>query len=178
MTDYLLKGGWHLSLDPDHPTETVIGRADGRFFKVRFNTTGHGQPVLDEVCNDEGVAGFVIPVVRKVGGKWQVAVSNNFRPANDYSESLIEGSRKSVSNDDPNISTDGFTIKWLSGFKYSNSARITGKLKFGIVDLSDTNTPLPKGAGWMDVGDFFTTSTDALTMAALGQFMTEILRLI
>lgn len=175
-----LKGGWQICLNTESPSESlVLGRADGRFFKVTFNTTRYGQPLLQEAVDADGVAGYVVPIVKQIDGAWYVVVTYNERPANDYQEKLLEGARRSVSNDTPFISTDGEAVQLLPGYIYSNSARIAGKLKAGVVDVTDeADFVLPEGSEFLSFAEFFEVSTDALTKAVLGQFMVCVLKLI
>lgn len=175
-----LKGGWQICLNTQSPSESlVLGRADGRFFKVTFNTTRYGQPLLQEAVDADGVAGYVVPIVKQINGVWNVVVTYNERPANDYQEKLLEGARRSVSNDTPFISTDGEAVQLLPGYIYSNSARIAGKLKVGVVDVTaQADFVLPEGAEYLSFAEFFEVSTDALTKAVLGQFMVCVLKLV
>lgn len=172
-----LKGGWQVELDQDDPCESlVVGRADGRFFRVVFSSQLYGQPVLEEVTDADGWAGLVIPIVKRIDRVWNVVVTDNSRPANDYEEDLVEGARTSASNDDPFLTSDGESIEMLAGFVYSNSARINGKVRMGVCDVTDNDEyELPDEARFMPFKQFFDESTDSMTKAALGHFMVSVL---
>lgn len=172
-----LKGGWHVELDPDCPCESLrVCRGDGRFFRVVFSSELYGQPVIEETLDDDGLAGYVIPIVKNIDGQWHVAVTDNDRPANFYEEPLVEGARTSASNDSPFLTTDGLEIEQLPGHLFANSARIAGKIRTGIVDVTDSEKfELQEDARFISFGEFFDQSTDSLTKACLGHFMVKVL---
>jgi len=180
-----LDRNWNLHIDSANPSGLEIRRVDGKFFKVVFNTTKYGLPLIVEASVPDGCAGQVIPLVRRkkqkvvAGGRRrplslfdaEVAVTSNERPANNYAEPLIEASRKSATNDNPYLSTDGHTVILL-GRNYCNSARIAGQLQFGIVDVTDVaEYVLPANAQWLSFADFSVKSTDAMTKAALFDYL-------
>lgn len=172
-----LKGGWEVRMDSKDPAGSlVVGREDNRFFSVVFNTEKYGQPLIEEAVDAEGWAGYVIPIVSKIDGAWNLVVTYNDRPANNYESKLLEGARRSVSNDAPFLTTEGEKARELPGFVYANSARIAGKIRVGVLDVTgDQSFELPQGAEFMPFTQFFDQSTDALTKAVLGQFMVSIL---
>lgn len=172
-----LKGGWDVRMHPDDPSNSFkLGRADGKFFRVVFNCTKYGQPLIEEVLDQKGYAGYVVPIVKLIDGVWNVVVSYNERPANDYAEKLLEGARRSASNDAPFIAAEGEKMEPLPGFLYTNSARIAGKVKVGVLNVSDVvDFQLPSNAEFMPFKEFFDKSSDALTKAALGHFMVSVL---
>lgn len=175
-----LKGGWEVRIDPQNPAGSfVLGREDGRFFSVVFNTELYGQPLIEEVLDEDGWAGYVIPIVCKIDGVWNLVVTYNSRPANNYQEKLLEGARCSSSNDAPFITTEGETAQALPGYLYANSARIAGKIRVGVLDVSDQDGfELPADAQFMPFTQFFDQSTDTLTKATLGHFMVKNLGLL
>ncbi len=169
-----LKGGWHLEVDQANPAETVtICRKDGKFFKVRFNPKKYGQPVIEEGTDADGFAGTVFPIVKCIGGVWHVLAIASERPANDYEGKLLEGARSSVSNDKPNLTASGHEFQYLPGFGYSNSARISGKIRKAVVDVTDLEFTPPAGAEFITFSKFFAESTDMMTQAVIGQFLVQ-----
>jgi hypothetical protein len=158
---------WRLSVDPESPTSMEIAREDGRFYRIVFDTQRYGLPILVEAVGADGIAGRVIPIVRKSeDGEWQVAVSFNERPANNYTQPLMEGSRASASNTDPLLSSHGHPIRQF-GNNFSNSARIQGTILFGVVDATDLDFELPASGQWVTFRDFSKQSTDCMVKACL-----------
>ena len=175
-----LKGGWQVEIDKDDPCGSfILARADRRFFRVVFNGKKYGQPVLEESVDARGFAGFVIAIVKFVDDVWHVVVTENERPANDYEKPLVEGARRSISNTSPFLTAEGEDVVTFPGFVYTNSARIAGKVKMGVVDVSDEKDfQLPDGARLMPIRRFFDQSTDSMTKACLGHFMVSYLKLL
>lgn len=167
-----LQGGWRLCVDQSDPAKSVsLGREDGKFFTVRFSTLKYGQPVVDETIGADGYAGVVFPIVKCIDGKWHVLAVKNERPANDYAEPLLEGARSSVSNENPHLTATKHAFEFLPGYGYSNSARIKGKIRKAIVDVTEGDFEIPKGAEFVSFRQFFDQSSDFMTQAVLGQFL-------
>ena len=174
-----LNRDWRLDIDPENPAASFrVYRPDGKFFTVRFNTAKWGQPVLEEVRGQDDFGGKVIPVVADRGdGQWSVVVTRVHRPADNYTDLQIESARQSASNADPYLSVAGLPIRYFEQVGYANSARMSDRLRLGVVDVTSLEFTLPQGAEWISFKDFFVQSTDMMTKAVLGQFMVEVLQL-
>jgi hypothetical protein len=165
-----LNKDWRIEFDPDDPATTFALCRTG-FFSVRFNPSKWGQPVLYEVADEmTGFAGSVIPIIKKEEGVWYVLATRNDRPANDYVEKLLEGARTSVSNQDPFLTSAGLPITYFEGHTYSNSARISGKIRTGIAEATGRDFAPPLGAEWI-TWEQMAQTTDMMTKAVLFQFM-------
>jgi hypothetical protein len=83
---------------------------------------------------------------------------------------LLEGARTSVSNQDPFLTSAGLPITYFEGHTYSNSARISGKIRTGVAEASGLDFALPPGAEWI-TWEQMAQTTDMMTKAVLFQFM-------
>ena len=169
MALFAFDSQWHVREDG------TIGRLDNRFFTVEFlinKQQGFGQPGIVEHTDANGIAGRVIPIIKKLDDEWHVLCSRNLRFANDYLEPLLEGARSSISNTNPYLSSGDLPVVYLEGEGFSNSARINGRLLLGVVDVTDVaDYEAPKGSEWLTFTDFAEQSTDMMTQAVLFRFL-------
>ncbi len=148
-------------------------RADGRFFSVEFDDSlGYIQPVVRENCDAEGICGSVLPLVRLADNEWEVAVCEVKRVGANGCEMLLEAARNSVDN----AKLVHYPVTEL-GIGRSNSARIIGTIRCGVVDVTETGRTdylLPPNGQWMTFAQFARESSDMMAQAALFRFLCKI----
>ncbi len=160
---------WRVRLVDAQPR---IERGDGKFFAVEINSDlGFSQPIIRENVDASGFCGTVVPIVREFDGTWKVAVVSNKRIGAHGTEMLIEASRRSIDNASPSLTSGQYRVQELGGPGRSNSARIIGKIRCGVVDVSDVAFELPANASWMTFADFAAQSSDMMAQAVLFRFL-------
>ncbi len=161
--------GWIVDFDESDPAGVVIA---SKFFRVIVDRSGpYAQALIVEAKDDEGIAGRVVPIVRKVSDQsgisaWEVLVTTSKRPGDGWSEAgVVEASRWSSANANPALPNQQAVV-WADGIKLCNSARIRGDLRFGVADVTDVEFDVPAGATWISMLEF-SKLTDAMGQAAL-----------
>lgn len=159
--------GWGVHYDAADPAAVVI---ESKFFRVILDRSGpYVQALIVEATDDSGIAGRVVPIVRKAPDSelgWEVLVISNRRAGDGWSaEGLVEASRWSAANSNPALPVTE-QVLWVEGVKLCNSARIRGDLRFGVANVTDVDIVIPRGARWISLREFSTT-TDVMGQAAL-----------
>lgn len=161
--------GWVVNFDVGNPGSTEIA---SKFFRVVVDQSGpFAQPLIIEATDNEGIAGRVVPMIRRLldderAETWEVLVTTNRRAGDGWSQGgLVEASRWSAANSNPALPVS-HEVLWVDGAKLCNSARIRGNLKFGVADLTGIDFDVPHGARWITWREFSLT-TDVMGQAAL-----------
>lgn len=152
-----------------------IARADGKFFCVQIdNSLGFFQPVIRENVDANGICGSVLPFIRKKNGEWEVLITQNKRIGADGAEYLLEASRGSIDNTKP-LAASHQTVTEL-GVGRSNSARIIGKIRCGVIDVSEdssSDSMITQTTSWISFTQFADFSSDMMAQAVLFRFLCQ-----